>query len=235
VARKPVAVVRPAGTRPPRTARHSRQTDCQPAPRVVVPADKRKQQQQSGFRRPATPFRWPYQSCLMLFGMPRGWGQSRQSPRRFWHCRIRAFTARFLGGQELWHLWGEHRPVVPMSGSEHGKCDIARPAILPRRPWAGTGRCRLPTCEYQVRAGAMSASGRKQTSALRWRLVRCYSPLSTQSGHPPERMLWTCSARLFIGLLAGAGALYDQAASGGESNIRCAVDKSYNRTQGSGY
>lgn len=44
-----------------------------------------------------------------------------------------------------------------------------------------------------------------------------------------------CSARLFIGLLAGAGALYDQAASGGESNIRCAVDKSYNRTQGSGY
>ena len=154
----------PAGARPPRTARHSRQTDCQPAPRVVVPADKRKQlPNSSGFRRPATRCRWLYQSCLMLFGMPRGWGQSRQSPRRFWHCRIGAFTARFLGGQELWHLWGEHRPVVPMSGSEHGKCDIARPAILPRRPWAGTGRCRLPTCEYQVRAGAMSASGRKRT------------------------------------------------------------------------
>ncbi len=84
------------GYKTPRTARHSRQTDCQPAPRVVVPADKRKQQQQSGFRRPATPFRWPYQSCLMLFGMPRGWGQSRQSLRRFWHFGIARVGARAL-------------------------------------------------------------------------------------------------------------------------------------------
>lgn len=29
----------------------------------------------------------------------------------------------------------------------------------------------------------LTASGRKQTSALRGNLARCYSPLSTQSGH----------------------------------------------------
>lgn len=56
-----------------------------------------------------------------------------------------------------------HRPVLPMVDSEDGKCDITRLAILPGRPWAGTGRCRLPTCEYQVRAGAMSASGLRRT------------------------------------------------------------------------
>ena len=90
----------PAGARPPRTARHSRQTDCQPAPRVVVPADKRKQlPNSSGFRRPATRCRWLYQSCLMLFGMPRGWGQSRQSPRRFWHCRTRFHERRDRRGK----------------------------------------------------------------------------------------------------------------------------------------
>lgn len=32
-----------AGTRPPRTARHSRPTDCQPTPREAVPTGKRKQ------------------------------------------------------------------------------------------------------------------------------------------------------------------------------------------------
>jgi len=56
---------KPAGTRPPRPARRSRQTECQPAPRKVMPAGKCKQHpNSSGFRGPATCFRWRYQSCL---------------------------------------------------------------------------------------------------------------------------------------------------------------------------
>jgi hypothetical protein len=54
--RNPV-FAKPAGTRPPRTARHSRPTDCQPAPRVM-PAGKRLLQRTTGFRIPATCFRW---------------------------------------------------------------------------------------------------------------------------------------------------------------------------------
>lgn len=42
----------------------------------------------SGFRRPATRYRWHYQSCLKFLEMPRGWGQRRQNQRPFSHCRI---------------------------------------------------------------------------------------------------------------------------------------------------
>ena len=44
-----------AGARPPRTARHSRPTDCQPAPHSVVPAGKRKLQSRNRDFEPRTP------------------------------------------------------------------------------------------------------------------------------------------------------------------------------------
>jgi len=114
---------------PPRTARHSRQTDCQPAPRVVVPADKRKQlPNSSGFRRPATRCRWLYQSCLMLFEMPRGWGQCRQSPRRFWHCGIAREVARALCYGKT-GTSGTESSEPSAKDAECGKCDSIRRAV----------------------------------------------------------------------------------------------------------
>ncbi|WP_204373818.1 hypothetical protein, partial [Stenotrophomonas maltophilia] len=54
-------------------ARHSRQTDCQPAPRAVVPAGKRKLlPNKTGFRVPTTDARWRSNDYLLLFGMPTG-------------------------------------------------------------------------------------------------------------------------------------------------------------------
>ena len=51
VVRNPV-FAEPAGTRPPRTARHSRPTDCQPAPHRVMPAGKRLLQRTTGVSNP---------------------------------------------------------------------------------------------------------------------------------------------------------------------------------------
>ena len=48
----------PVGTGPPRTARHSRPTDCQPAPQSVVPADKRKLQSRYRDFEPRPPVYW---------------------------------------------------------------------------------------------------------------------------------------------------------------------------------
>lgn len=48
----------PVGTRPPRTARHSRPTDCQPAPQGVVPAGKRKLQSRYRDFEPRPPMYW---------------------------------------------------------------------------------------------------------------------------------------------------------------------------------
>ncbi len=51
------SLIGPAGTRPPRTARHSRPTDCQPTPLRVMPAGKRfSQLHNRGFRGPDHPF-----------------------------------------------------------------------------------------------------------------------------------------------------------------------------------
>lgn len=48
----------PVGTRPPRTARRSRPTDCQPAPQGVVPAGKRKLQSRYRDFEPRPPVHW---------------------------------------------------------------------------------------------------------------------------------------------------------------------------------
>ena len=50
----------------------------------------------AGFRGPATDARWRSNDYLLLCGMPRGRGQCRQNPRRFWHCRIAWKAARAL-------------------------------------------------------------------------------------------------------------------------------------------
>lgn len=48
----------PVGTRPPRTARQSRPTDCQPAPQSVVPTGKRKLQSRYRDFEPRPPMYW---------------------------------------------------------------------------------------------------------------------------------------------------------------------------------
>ena len=95
---------------------------------------------------------------------------------------------------------GFRRPVLPMVDSEHGKCDIIRLAILPGRPWAGTGRCRLPTCEYRVRAGAMSASGRQRT-------LGCSRAGPRVNVHPAAAGKLVRSAYLYGAFLTGVLAL----------------------------
>lgn len=55
----------------------------------------------------------------------------------------------------------------------------------------------------------MPASGRKQTSALRRRVVRCYFPLSTQSRHFPPMPRAVISVLLGKGDDAGAVATFN--------------------------
>jgi hypothetical protein len=60
-----------AGSRPPRIARHSRPTDCQPAPHEAVPAGNvQTTSTQPGFRIPTTSARWHGKEYADLCVMP---------------------------------------------------------------------------------------------------------------------------------------------------------------------
>jgi len=104
----------------------------------------------------------------MLFGMPRGWGQSRQSLRRFWHCRIACKVARALCyGKTGTSGTESSEPSAKDAGC--GKCDSIGPTAMCDRPRDGTGATAADGCRVLRDFLPTGPTGRQAESDCRCR------------------------------------------------------------------
>ncbi|GEM_PF-5569895 len=129
VARKPGHCARPAGTRPPRSARHSRQTDCRPAPRGVTPTGKRKQLTQChGFSMPGHPLSVARHLYSLACAAPIRQVANPFDARRFRHsCTLlsQAEATRRKDRQRMCNMRHALRLMIHDNGPLHADSDRA--------------------------------------------------------------------------------------------------------------